>query len=94
MRMYISFDVKFNNQYLKLLHERYVYETIVILLILHKFYFVQLHDNPEDQGSNLTGRCLIFGCSAKKQHHKKAVHIKAVIKKAVPDLAVTRRQHI
>ena len=35
-----------------------------------------------------------FGGSAKKQHPKKAVHIKAAIKKAVPGLAVAKRQHI
>ena len=36
-----------------------------------------------------------MGCStAKKQHPKKAGHIKAAIKKEVPDLAVAKRQHI
>ena len=37
-------------------------------------------------------RCL--GRGAKKQHPKKAVYIKAAFKKAVPELAVVKKQHL
>ena len=48
-----------------------------------------------DKGEGGSPNCdSLQGCSAKKQHPKKAVHIKAAIKKPVSDLAVAKRQHI
>ena len=41
---------------------------------------------------------VIFGCEfergAKKQYPKKAVHVKVAMKKAVPELAVVKKQHL
>ena len=62
-----------------------IYLSKIFLKGLH-IILVPVMSKPKTKSEN--------GCSAKKQHPKKAVHIKAAINKAVPDLAVAKRHYI